>query len=557
MRKLFGLLLLLLVVVACVTSAQAAVPVAASFSATVSTVGSTQIQLVGSDPDGTALTFAIVSGPNPAHGSLSALDAASGYVVFTPVLGYVGVTTFTFNVSSGAQTSATATATITVNNAKTRIIDTLLDPAGSPRTGKVTFTLTQKAQSPGGLIPAASSASATLNALGQFDISVYPSATLSPQAYYQVWYEPTGSIRPERIGVYNIPALTTTTTLAPHAVTNTNLQAQYTFASQAAVNAMISGGTGYGVISVFGRTGSVTAQTGDYTINQLTGYLKQETNGLAISGTSSGPTFRILTGGVSGGANTTSILLTGDPNVAELTASGTGASSGQVTAVRLNSINGGLVQLAQDGTVMWEVDAGNFRPRLADSRSIGSSTKPILYTYHTSTGGQRWFAAGVQQAGLVSPSLNTLRIERGAGGANLGFLEADAIKLTTTTPAAPSLTDVLAGTKLLFTAGPAPDHLAIGVRASALWINVADSNKVEWTFSSVIKHVMTADGMAFGAVGLQPSAILQLDSTDRGFLPPRLTTAQRNAMTVQEGLLIYNTTTHQMNYFNNGTWVAF
>jgi hypothetical protein len=46
------------------------------------------------------------------------------------------------------------------------------------------------------------------------------------------------------------------------------------------------------------------------------------------------------------------------------------------------------------------------------------------------------------------------------------------------------------------------------------------------------------------------SAIVDMGSTTQGFLPPRMTTTQRNAITSPaEGLVIYNTTTHKLNVY--------
>lgn len=57
---------------------------------------------------------------------------------------------------------------------------------------------------------------------------------------------------------------------------------------------------------------------------------------------------------------------------------------------------------------------------------------------------------------------------------------------------------------------------------------------------------------------LQPdsSAILHLESTDRGFLPPRLTTAQRDAINnPKPGLLVYNTQDSLVQYYNGECWL--
>jgi hypothetical protein len=51
------------------------------------------------------------------------------------------------------------------------------------------------------------------------------------------------------------------------------------------------------------------------------------------------------------------------------------------------------------------------------------------------------------------------------------------------------------------------------------------------------------------------SAILDVKSTGKGFLPPRMTTAQRNAIaSPAEGLVIYNTDEKTLNMFNGTTW---
>jgi hypothetical protein len=53
-----------------------------------------------------------------------------------------------------------------------------------------------------------------------------------------------------------------------------------------------------------------------------------------------------------------------------------------------------------------------------------------------------------------------------------------------------------------------------------------------------------------------PSAILEAESSSQGFLPPRLTTAQRDAISSPaEGLRIYNLDTKCENYFNGANWL--
>jgi microcystin-dependent protein len=51
------------------------------------------------------------------------------------------------------------------------------------------------------------------------------------------------------------------------------------------------------------------------------------------------------------------------------------------------------------------------------------------------------------------------------------------------------------------------------------------------------------------------SALLDVSSTTKGFLPPRMTTAQRDAIsTPATGLMVYNTDDDVMNYYNGSAW---
>jgi hypothetical protein len=54
------------------------------------------------------------------------------------------------------------------------------------------------------------------------------------------------------------------------------------------------------------------------------------------------------------------------------------------------------------------------------------------------------------------------------------------------------------------------------------------------------------------------SAMLEVKSTVKGFLPPRMTEIQRDAISSPaEGLQIFNTTTKRPNYFNGSVWTHF
>jgi hypothetical protein len=74
-----------------------------------------------------------------------------------------------------------------------------------------------------------------------------------------------------------------------------------------------------------------------------------------------------------------------------------------------------------------------------------------------------------------------------------------------------------------------------------------------------IQHFRSnSSGTNIGTGGLVASARLSVESTTQGFLPPRMTTAQKNAIaSPAAGLMVYDTTLNQMSYYNGTAWVNF
>lgn len=71
------------------------------------------------------------------------------------------------------------------------------------------------------------------------------------------------------------------------------------------------------------------------------------------------------------------------------------------------------------------------------------------------------------------------------------------------------------------------------------------------SFSLTAQVAVSTDGSSADG-----SAMLEVKSTNKGFLPPRMTETERDAIgTPVEGLIIYNTTTHQPNYYNGSLWM--
>ncbi len=87
---------------------------------------------------------------------------------------------------------------------------------------------------------------------------------------------------------------------------------------------------------------------------------------------------------------------------------------------------------------------------------------------------------------------------------------------------------------------------------------VAEGNTTEgyavFSGGTAYKGVVVSDG---GFVSPTASTILEARSTTGAFLPPRMTTTQRDALTPTDGMMIYNTTLATMQYRKAGAWVSF
>ena len=64
-------------------------------------------------------------------------------------------------------------------------------------------------------------------------------------------------------------------------------------------------------------------------------------------------------------------------------------------------------------------------------------------------------------------------------------------------------------------------------------------------------------GVCTPGLAQDPSAQMDLNSTTKGLLPPRMTTTQRDAInSPAEGLVVYNTTDKNLNVYTGSQWVA-
>ena len=142
-------------------------------------------QLSATDPDGAALTYAVVAGPT--NGTLS-LDTANGEFTYSPASDYNGPDSFSFAVNDGTTDSNTATVSITVNSVNdVPTISTIADQTTDEDTaaGPVTFTIGDVETAAGSLVLSGSSDNTTLvpNANITFGGSgSSPTVTVTPAA---------------------------------------------------------------------------------------------------------------------------------------------------------------------------------------------------------------------------------------------------------------------------------------------------------------------------------------------------------------------------------------
>jgi len=82
-----------------------------------------------------------------------------------------------------------------------------------------------------------------------------------------------------------------------------------------------------------------------------------------------------------------------------------------------------------------------------------------------------------------------------------------------------------------------------------------DSAKTDKIFMNPGVCVSILEDVGIGA-NPDADAILHLSSTTKGFLPPKMTTTQKNAIsTPPSGLVLYDTTTNTLCVFNGTSWI--
>lgn len=72
--------------------------------------------------------------------------------------------------------------------------------------------------------------------------------------------------------------------------------------------------------------------------------------------------------------------------------------------------------------------------------------------------------------------------------------------------------------------------------------------------SELMRLVASTSNVGIGTSTPDPSAILDVTSTTKGFLPPRMEEYQRDAISAAEGLIIFNINSQELNVWAGGSW---
>lgn len=331
------------------------------------------------------------------------------------------------------------------------------------------------------------------------------------------------------------------------------------------------------VQSVFGRIGIVTASSGDYTGSQITNtatgniaatdvqaaineldtekqaahaYLTDITgitvnqgdiiyfNGtdwvdlapgtsgqvLQTGGAAANPSWTTISGTVTDGTSANNTLRwngTGWVESAILTNDGT-----DITTTGDLAVNGG--DITSTGTLTITPNAGN-------NLSIALST-----------------------TGNFAVNTDDLVVDTSAGNVGIGDTSPDDLLNIHSASAAAGLAVTSLGTDTDAYLG---FQLADGTNLFTLGVDDSDSDKFKISTTGLGTNdrlVIDASGnVGIGATTINASAKLQIDSTTQGFLPPRMTEAQMDAISSPAtGLTVFNTT-HNILFYHNGTrWVS-
>lgn len=93
-----------------------------------------------------------------------------------------------------------------------------------------------------------------------------------------------------------------------------------------------------------------------------------------------------------------------------------------------------------------------------------------------------------------------------------------------------------------------------GGYSSAIFLNGSAKSTASGATGIQSAGVLIAASVSQNSFDPEESAQLQVDSTTKGFLPPRMTTTQVDAIGATAGLIVYDTETNKLQCYNGDNW---
>ncbi|MCW5687101.1 MAG: hypothetical protein KIT76_01000 [Pseudolabrys sp.] len=200
------------------------------------------------------------------------------------------------------------------------------------------------------------------------------------------------------------------------------------------------------------------------------------------------------------------------------------------------NLNGNTYGVGIESSTVTQWSPANFRWRAGGTSATTGTEKMLLNGTTLSVIGEN---AGTNNV------LNILNLTRTSSG---------------TSPAAGI------GASLQFTVETADGNNEVGAAIQAVTTDVTAASEdfdirfltmVNGAAASEVMRLTSDNQMGLGTTNPNASAIMDLTSTTLGFLPPRMTTAQVNAIaSPANGLVAYDSSLHQLKLRANGAWVS-
>jgi hypothetical protein len=95
----------------------------------------------------------------------------------------------------------------------------------------------------------------------------------------------------------------------------------------------------------------------------------------------------------------------------------------------------------------------------------------------------------------------------------------------------------------------------IGTDGTGAQVGAHSNHRLVLITNNAIRLMVTNAGrVVIGAGAATTSSALEVQSTTGAFIPPKMTTTQKNALTPSEGMEVWDTTLHELHVYNGTAW---